>query len=345
LRVVLIVAAVIALVASFSVWIPLLFVAFVVYSIYWVFRAVVILPNKKKAAPPRGQAPVGQPRTPQRPVRPADELAVTQLRAQEPPAPGAAPATFQRDPQETQPPQPRKLRRCQHRKSAKAELMRMVAQKPLRERLTELTGSMLLSAVIAAVTSMVLLLLVTGSVPVSSYAWLASVGTLGSWFVMVPAKFFEGKVEDQAPKRFTLLILGMLLGLAAWGLSDALILELPLNRELTFDEPLVGEMMDLPRATFESGFNVPPAMFVGYFGFLLAGLRWWTQTEWTRYTRVNIWSLAVCVTIAIVLPMLWWFPQPAGALVAAVMALSIQLASPWLSMTRRREIVQQVHTA
>ena len=54
------------------------------------------------------------------------------------------------------------------------------------------------------------------------HLWLALVGTLGSWAILVPAKFAEGKLEDQVPMRITLLLLGGLVGVAAWFLSDAL---------------------------------------------------------------------------------------------------------------------------
>ena len=43
------------------------------------------------------------------------------------------------------------------------------------------------------------------------------------------------------------------------------------------------------------------ALSVGYFGFLFLMLRWWTQAEWTRYTRLSVWALAVCVTLSAIL--------------------------------------------
>jgi hypothetical protein len=152
-------------------------------------------------------------------------------------------------------------------------------------------------------------------------------------------------VEDQSPRRFVQLVLGMVLGFAAWGLSDLLLLELPYNPEIGFDEPLVGEMLDMSGTPFDSGRDVPLAMFVGYFGFLMLALRWWTQAEWTRYTRLSIWAVAVAAVFAYLLHTIWWFPQPAGLMLAAVTAISVQLSSPWLSMSRRREIVQQLHSA
>lgn len=339
-RAVFIIVLVIVLVYTAPAWLMFLFVSFILYGIYRVVRAMIVPSRRKRQAAALASSPATPLRNDRRKAR-DNNVAVTQVR--DPAA--RQPATDPHQRETASSPQPRRHRR-QHRRSVRAELTRMVAQKSMKERLTEVTGSMLLAAVIAAVTSMILLLLVTGEVLATDFVWLALVATLGSWLVMIPAKFFEGKVEDHAPKRFTQLVLGMLLGFAAWGLHDVIGAGLPFNRDLNFDEPLMQEFMGSMRQyDFHSATNVPMAMFVGYFGFLLAALRWWTQAEWTRYTRLSIWSIAVCVTIALLLQMLWWFPQPAGALVAAVMAFSIQLSSPWLSMSRRREIVQELHAA
>jgi hypothetical protein len=251
------------------------------------------------------------------------------------------PAAAMRHRAASAPAQPRRHRR-QHRRSVRAELQRMVAQKTFKERLTELTGSMLLASIVSGIVSLLVLALM-GQLYPDQYVWLWGVATLASWCVMVPAKVFEGKVEDQSPRRFVQLVLGLGVGFAAWGLSHALLLDLP--HDLNFEEPLVREMMEVPRETFRTGKDVPLALSMGYFGFLFLMLRWWTQAEWTRYTRLSVWALAVSVTAAMLLQMFWWFPQPAGAMVAGVMAVSIQLSSPWLSIGRRREIVQELHAA
>ena len=75
-----------------------------------------------------------------------------------------------------------------------------MTNKPFRTRLTELTGSMLYAAVIAVAMSLVVLFLTgQGIIEVPTLVWYAVVGTLGAWAVMIPAKFAEGRVEDQAP--------------------------------------------------------------------------------------------------------------------------------------------------
>ncbi len=83
----------------------------------------------------------------------------------------------------------------------------------------------------------------------ATYVWLTIVGTLGSWAVLVPSKFVEGKLEDQVPMRITLMLLGALLGLIAWGVSEGLMI-----RMTGWHEPIdVGsgllshEMLDWPQ--------------------------------------------------------------------------------------------------
>ena len=94
-----------------------------------------------------------------------------------------------------------------------------LAAKPLRDKFSELFGSMLVAAVFAALAALVapvLLGVATNSGSMAVYLWLALVGTLGSWAILVPTKFSEGKLEDQGPIRVLLLLLGGLVGAAAW---------------------------------------------------------------------------------------------------------------------------------
>ena len=86
---------------------------------------------------------------------------------------------------------------------------------------------------------------------------------------------------------------------------------------------------------------VPLTMYVAYFAFLFVALRWWRMAEWTRPTRVSLWSTAFAGFVGWVLTFLWWFPQPTGMLLAAAIAFTVQLSSPWLSPSQRRELAQR----
>jgi len=88
----------------------------------------------------------------------------------------------------------------------------------------------------------------------------------------------------------------------------------------------------------DDGNNVSAAVYVAYFAFLFLIPRWWRQTEYTRSSRLSLWSAITCAGWAWLLHIFWWFPQPLGMMTAAVMALSIQLSSPWMPPSKRRTI-------
>lgn len=177
------------------------------------------------------------------------------------------------------------------------------------------------------------------------HLWLALVGTLGSWAILIPAKFAEGKLEDHVPMRITLLLLGGWVGTAAWGLGDLLLVQSPGWREpIQVNAGLVSqEMLRWNRP--DSDTNPPLAVYVAYFAFLFLLLRWWRQAEYTRSARLSLWTVMVCVFWAWLLHVFWWFPQPTGMLAAGVIAVSTQLASPWMPPSRRRSMQLEMEQA
>ncbi|MGE3642166.1 MAG: hypothetical protein AB7G28_26720, partial [Pirellulales bacterium] len=232
----------------------------------------------------------------------------------------------------------KKIRDRRLRPNWRDRVQQEVSVKPTRDKFSELFGSMLLSALfasLAALVAPVLLGLATSSVSMAVYLWLALVGTLGSWAILIPAKFTEGKLEDQGPIRVLMLALGGIVGAAAWLLADVLIVQIPGGVDpLDAHWGLISQDW-LHWMTPENG-NPSLPMFVTYFAFLFMILRWWRQAEFTRNQRLSLWSIAVCVFAAWLMQFFWQFPQPAGMLVAGVTAFATQLASPWLPPSKRR---------
>lgn len=76
--------------------------------------------------------------------------------------------------------------------------------------------------------------------------------------------------------------------------------------------------------------------YLAVFGSLFVVLRWWRQADPLRPARLRFWSVIWCVIVAGVVAGLWRFPQVWMPMVAAVMAISIQLSSPWMSRHERR---------
>ncbi|MFO0789896.1 MAG: serine/threonine-protein kinase [Pirellulales bacterium] len=216
-----------------------------------------------------------------------------------------------------------------------------LAAKPLHAKVSELLGSMLMATLFATLAACVAPLLLRNeadSEQMASFIWLALVGSLGAWAVLVPSKFTEGKVEDNTPHRVSLLLLGTLVGVAAWGLGEVLMLKSPGWREpVDVGTGLIThEMLGWQHDT--NNVNPPIAVYMAYFAFLFLVPRWWRQSEFTRAARVSLWSVIACVGWAWLLHMFWWFPQPLGMMAAGVIAVATQLASPWMPPSQRRAL-------
>jgi hypothetical protein len=230
------------------------------------------------------------------------------------------------------------VRRRRQRPNWRDRVNQELAAKPLRTKSSELLGSMLMAAFIAAIASLIAPVL-TGTAGSTSgmalYLWTALVSTLGSWAILVPSKLAEGKVEDQVPLRVTLLLLGGIVGLAAWYIGDELLVQLPASRAFQDGGGIIShEMLGWSRSMDDPHPSLP--IYATYFAFLFLFVRWWRQAEFTRESRLSLWRVTTSVFAAWLVHVFWWFPQPAGMLVAGVVAFTTQLASPWLPPSQRR---------
>ncbi len=100
------------------------------------------------------------------------------------------------------------------------------------------------------------------------------------------------------------------------------------------------EILKWPKAS--DGLMVAPQYFIAYFAFLFVLPRWWRQTEFTRNNRVSLWWIMASAGLAWLLHFLWWFPQPQGMMVAGIIALTTQLASPWMPPSQRKALAAEV---
>jgi hypothetical protein len=210
-------------------------------------------------------------------------------------------------------------------------MRRRMAEKPTSKRVSELTESLLMSAIAAGVLSLVLMMAAGVSLDgsVGSWAffvWFTLTAIAGAWTVLAVSKMWEGRDGDPMIRRFLLLVLGMGLGAVSFVAWRMLFVDVQLHR-LT-QRPLAPEM--LAENMFSPSGGVQLAAFLVYFGGLLVALRWWRQADPLRTTRVSVWTVAVAGLWAWVLHLFWTFPQPLGLLLAAVIALSVQLSAPWV---------------
>ncbi|MFO0896698.1 MAG: serine/threonine-protein kinase [Pirellulales bacterium] len=201
--------------------------------------------------------------------------------------------------------------------------------KTAREKTTELLASMLIAPAIVGVVALVSSLLQGQIALPNQYAWLMIVSTVAAWGVLIPTKLWEGqKKEDAMLRRFTMLVVGLGVGLVAFGVQQALLVDLPAAaRAYPGQSPF--------REWSQSANGLTG--YLTYFGFLFLVPRWWKSADPGRRHRLELWSTAAVVFWAWLVGMFWEFPQPWGLMVAAGSCVALQLASPWVDPRTRRQ--------
>lgn len=233
------------------------------------------------------------------------------------------------------PPGPSVRHATHHRwRPASDEAVAALVVKSMRERLADLLASMLGSTLIVAVTCLAIGLLHGYNAEImrpEQAAWLFLVGLVGTWAVLVPSKLWEGAEGEPILRRFTMMVLGMGVGLFAFYAGRFLWVNL--TPAAGFPPP--------PAYQLPSGFYAvdgrPLLMaYLAVFGTLFLVIRWWRQADPLRPARLRFWSVILCVVVAGFVAGLWRFPQVWLPMVAAVMAISVQLSSPWINRHERQ---------
>jgi hypothetical protein len=196
--------------------------------------------------------------------------------------------------------------------------------------MTELTGSLLAASIIAILLSAGMAMLMRGNTGPEQFTWLVIVSIAGSWAVLIPSKLWEGTQGEPLLRRLVMLVAGLLVGWLAYQLDLYIRVDLPWDPHLR-----VPAVVDGYSYTLNSVYGFPlQKCYLMYFGLLFGVMRWWRQANPLRKTRLSLWSTVVCMFVGWVLGAICPFPQPWGVMVAATMAISVQLATPWID-TRR----------
>ncbi|HVX14605.1 MAG TPA: serine/threonine-protein kinase [Pirellulales bacterium] len=278
--------------------VPLAMTVFMMYGLYYAVRSVVIAcrtPSVAKRPPVVQATPAAAIASPP-PVRPAVRL----------PAPP-------------------------YHRRVEAERANPLPIKTFRTRIEELSGSLLASSAAAAVMSVFLSVIHAKALEPGEFAWLLLVSTLGSWLVLIPSKFWEGREGDSTLRRLTLMVLGMGLGAAAWAVKDFLFV--PLSRDWSLPAPVTEEYVSA--RFYDSDFSPSLIAHMAYFAFLMLLVRWWKQADPSRPSRLRFWPTAIAIFWAWQLYFFWPFPQPWGLMVAATMSIAVQVAATWEPARRR----------
>jgi hypothetical protein len=204
----------------------------------------------------------------------------------------------------------------------------LALQKPLRAKLTEATGAMLLAALLSLAYAIVANLLLGWHNPeMRQFIWFAAVTTLGAWAVIVPAKIWEGRRGETVARRSTMLVLGMFLGLIACALQSGFSLSMPFDNSILPSPERIG-----PRPFNDRMFDVTGGPLIwthaAYFAFLFLVPPWWRQADARRKHRFHLGTAAMMGAWAYLLSFFWQYPQPWGVLAAVGISILAQIASP-----------------
>ncbi|MDZ7618121.1 MAG: serine/threonine-protein kinase [Patescibacteria group bacterium] len=317
-RVVLILLGLGVLLANFSLLVPILIGFLALYGAYRLVRSLVLA-----ALPPGSSGLAGSGGLAGRAGLAGREGGAT-YRPQ--------PHDQRHDGRRDQPATRQTGRRLWHRTSEEAVAALVI--KPARQRLADLLASMLGSTLVVAVTCLVLSLLHgyhAEGMQLEQAAWLFLVGLVGTWAVLVPSKLWEGTEGEPILRRFTMMVLGLGVGLFAFCAGQFLWVSLP--PAAGFPPP---PAYQLPAGFYAADGRPLITAYLAVFGTLFLVVRWWRQADPLRPARLRFWSVILCVVLAGFVAGLWRFPQVWLPMAAAVMTISIQLSSPWINRHERR---------
>ncbi len=225
--------------------------------------------------------------------------------------------------------------RAQIKADELAKLHAHLSMKDFGDRIAELLGSVLI-ATVAAILICSLGLVIGGAIfrpsieTLAVFVWMTLTSCVGSWAILCSSKTWEHRKGDHWLRRVAMAATGLGVGLFALIIGSALGIEF---KTLLASEYVGSE--SLPQI----GLEIFPAYLV-FFTVLFGILRWWRQADPTRGTRLNLWTVGLCLIWAVVFSHLLGFTPVWNGIIAIAMSVSTQISAPWLNRTLRKNIQQ-----
>ena len=224
------------------------------------------------------------------------------------------------------------------RREFDTHLRQTLLSRPFGQRLGDLTGSLLTSAVVSIVFGLLTGTFFTQQSPVSAWSygvWVTLTSIAASWAILTCGKLWESSPGENLVRRFWMLAVGLLVALFSFGVGQALTID--------FTKLAVESSVDLFDSNFQEklvdavGRPTLP-LFLMFFGSVFVILRWWRHSDPTRKTRLSVWSVCLSWLAATLLAEAFGFPQIAACLAIVATAVATQLAAPWINQTERKQI-------
>ncbi len=199
------------------------------------------------------------------------------------------------------------------------------------DKVMELTGSLLIAALSCIVFNLLAFvlggdILAAGVQRWASFAWMTLTAVGAAWALLIVSKSWEHREGDPWLRRLTVGTIGLLVGGLAFTLAGSFSVDLSSMKTTGFS----------PLPNLQVGPVLPTylALFTGLFMIL----RWWRQSDPIRRTRLSIWAVGLCLVWAAVLSQTFGINPLWNSILAVVISISVQLASPWLHPQDRKRI-------
>lgn len=195
----------------------------------------------------------------------------------------------------------------------------VVGPMPLRLRLSEAATSLLLSAILAAMASVLLAALnLSDDLNALGTMFFLTLGVC--WSVLLPAPFWTAKEGDDWGRRLILMTLGGMVGLLAFWLDG-------------WAPQLHSQAASEARSTVGHWLNNPFAVaagFISYFGLGLGLPRWWRLAQRNRKVWFGFGPVVTTTIWAFALLIVWpWHDRPYGVAALILGSMIVQWVSPW----------------
>ena len=205
----------------------------------------------------------------------------------------------------------------------------------ISQRVTELTGSMALAAVVTAVITAGLATLSSVLETPAEIGLFSGTTLLASWAILLTSKSWEGRGSEAFPRRISQMFLGLLVGGGAFWLSQTLMVDLP----------AVGNDVGVFQSVGTHRLLTPErqptlAAFIAFFGSLFFLRRWWWHADTFRPKRLRVMSLLLTMLLSYLMSLTWSFPMTWSMLWAVTISSVVQIASVWVPPEERRDYVE-----
>jgi predicted Ser/Thr protein kinase len=202
------------------------------------------------------------------------------------------------------------------------------------DRVAESTGSMAVAGFCSAAIAFALFATNTALNTPTEATLFAIVTTLGAWAAMLPAKLWEGRGGDGFIRRMMTGLLGAAVGVAAFGVDDALMVDLPVRGMM---DPVAAQISHQNFLPVSMSFGDASRLigYVVFFSVLMVVRRWWFHVDSYRPHRIRVTSVFWTAAAAWLLSMTTHFPAEWAVLWAIATSTTAQLAAVWVRPDQR----------